>query len=190
MTMQALLNNGDEVLIPAPDYPLWTAAVSLAGGKPVHYLCDEDNGWQPDLEDIEAKVTDRTKAIVVINPNNPTGSVYEPARPGTPSRGGRARRGCCVLADEIYDKILYDGAVHTSTASRCPDVLCLTFNGLSKSYRVAGFRSGWVGDLSDPRCVPGSWRASSCWRRRGCARTCPASTPCRWPCRDARASRT
>ena len=143
MTLQALLNNNDEVLIPAPDYPLWTAATSLAGGKPVHYLCDEQAGWFPDIDDMRSKITQNTKAIVLINPNNPTGAVYskevlldilELAR----------QHNLVVFSDEIYDKILYDDAVHICTASLAPDVLCLTFNGLSKSYRVAGFRSGWV----------------------------------------------
>ena len=143
MTLQALLNNNDEVLIPAPDYPLWTAATSLAGGKPVHYLCDEQAGWFPDIDDMRSKITPNTKAIVLINPNNPTGAVYskevlldilELAR----------QHNLVVFSDEIYDKILYDDAVHICTASLAPDVLCLTFNGLSKSYRVAGFRSGWV----------------------------------------------
>ena len=149
MSMQALLNNGDEVLIPAPDYPLWTAAVSLAGGKPVHYLCDEQANWWPDLADIKAKITPNTKALVLINPNNPTGAVY----PKEVLEGmvELARQHKLVLfSDEIYDKILYDGAVHISTASLAPDVLCLTFNGLSKSYRVAGFRSGWVA-ISGPK---------------------------------------
>lgn len=143
MTMQALLDDGDEVLIPAPDYPLWTAAVSLAGGTPVHYLADEEAGWQPDLEDLEAKVTTRTKAIVVINPNNPTGAVYD-----ADSLRGIAsiarRHGLLLLADEIYDRVLYDDAVHIPMASMAPDLLCLTYNGLSKNYRAAGFRSGWV----------------------------------------------
>ena len=143
MSMQALLNNGDEVLIPAPDYPLWTAAVSLAGGKPVHYLCDEQANWWPDLADIKAKITPNTKALVLINPNNPTGAVYP-----REVLEGMVELACqhklVLFSDEIYDKILYDDAVHVCTASLAPDVLCLTFNGLSKSYRVAGFRSGWV----------------------------------------------
>ncbi|MBX3313174.1 MAG: pyridoxal phosphate-dependent aminotransferase [Actinobacteria bacterium] len=149
MTMQALLDDGDEVLVPAPDYPLWTAAVSLAGGTAVHYRCDETDGWQPDLADIESKVTPRTKAILVINPNNPTGAVYEPARLEAIADVAR-RHGLLVLADEIYDKILYDDAVHTHMATVCPDLLCLTFNGLSKAYRSAGFRSGWL-VVSGPR---------------------------------------
>ncbi len=149
MSMQALLNNGDEVLVPAPDYPLWTAAVTLAGGHPVHYLCDEGADWFPDLADIKAKITPNTKALVIINPNNPTGAVYskevllgmlELAR----------QHNLVVFSDEIYDKILYDDAVHICTASLAPDLLCLTFNGLSKSYRVAGFRSGWIA-ISGPK---------------------------------------
>ena len=149
MAMQGLLDDGDEVLIPAPDYPLWTAATALAGGAPVHYLCDEQANWWPDLADIEAKVTDRTKALVVINPNNPTGAVY--SREVLAGLADIARRHELVLmADEIYDKILYDDAEHVALASLAPDVLCLTFNGLSKSYRVAGFRSGWMA-LSGPQ---------------------------------------
>lgn len=143
MAMQALLNDGDEVLIPMPDYPLWTAAATLAGGKAVHYLCDEQADWFPDVEDIKSKVTSRTKAIVVINPNNPTGAVYsrellleivEVAR----------QNNLIIFADEIYDKILYDGAVHHHIAALAPDLLTVTFNGLSKAYRVAGFRQGWM----------------------------------------------
>lgn len=143
MVMQALLDEGDEVLIPAPDYPLWTAMASLGGGTPVHYLCDEQNGWQPDLDDIRAKVTPRTKAIVVINPNNPTGAVY--TREVLEGIAEIARENSLLLlADEIYDRILFDGAVHIPMASVAPDLLCLTFNGLSKTYRVAGYRSGWL----------------------------------------------
>ncbi|MCT9929671.1 pyridoxal phosphate-dependent aminotransferase [Planotetraspora sp. A-T 1434] len=143
MALQALLNNGDEVLIPAPDYPLWTAAVSLSGGTPVHYICDEQAGWFPDLDDIESRITDRTKAIVIINPNNPTGAVY-PRELLERLAGLARRRGLVVFADEIYDRILYDGAVHTSIATLAPDLLCLTFSGLSKTYRVCGYRSGWM----------------------------------------------
>lgn len=143
MTMQALLDDGDEVLIPAPDYPLWTAMTTLAGGKAVHYLCDETNGWQPDLADIEAKITPRTKALLVINPNNPTGAVY--SRETLTAIAELARKHqLLLLADEIYDKILYDDAEHVNLASVAPDLLCLTFNGLSKTYRVAGYRSGWL----------------------------------------------
>ena len=143
MTMQALLNTGDEVLIPAPDYPLWTAMTSLSGGTPVHYLCDEDNGWQPDLEDIRSKVTPNTKAIVIINPNNPTGVVYSKEVLEGIIQIAR-EHSLLLLSDEIYDRILFDGAVHIPTATLAPDLLCLTFNGLSKTYRVAGYRSGWL----------------------------------------------
>ncbi|MBY0687247.1 pyridoxal phosphate-dependent aminotransferase [Microbacterium marinilacus] len=143
MTMQALLDQGDEVLIPAPDYPLWTAMTSLSGGTPVHYLCDEQNGWQPDLEDIRAKITPQTKAIVVINPNNPTGAVY--TRETLEGIAQIARENSLlVLSDEIYDRILFDGAVHLPMATVAPDLLVFTFNGLSKTYRVAGYRSGWL----------------------------------------------
>ncbi len=143
MTTQALLNDGDEVLIPSPDYPLWTAATSLAGGKPVHYLCDEEDDWNPSIEDIRAKVTERTKAIVVINPNNPTGAVY--SREVLQKIVDVAREhSLLILADEIYDKILYDDAKHINIASLCPDLLCITYNGLSKAYRVAGYRAGWM----------------------------------------------
>ncbi|MFM9121664.1 MAG: pyridoxal phosphate-dependent aminotransferase [Actinomycetota bacterium] len=143
VALNALLDEGDEGLIPAPDYPLWTAATSLSGGTPVHYLCDESNDWMPSIEDIRAKISDRTKVIVVINPNNPTGSVYTP----TVLReiaDLAAERGLIVMADEIYDKILYDDAVHTTFAAIAPDVFTLTFNGLSKAYRLAGFRAAWM----------------------------------------------
>jgi alanine-synthesizing transaminase len=143
MAMQSLLNNGDEVLIPAPDYPLWTAAVSLCGGKPVHYICDEDSDWQPDLTDIKSKITDRTRAIVVINPNNPTGAVYEKDVLNEIASIARDNN-LIVCADEIYDRILYEGVKHTPFATLAEDLLCLSFNGLSKSYRLAGFRSGWL----------------------------------------------
>jgi alanine-synthesizing transaminase len=143
MSLQAMLDNGDEVLVPAPDYPLWTASVSLAGGQPVHYLCDESAGWLPDVEDIRAKITPRTRAIVVINPNNPTGAVYP--RGVLEQIAGLAREhDLVVLCDEIYDKILYDDAEHVPFARIAPDLFVLTFNGLSKAYRVAGFRSGWM----------------------------------------------
>lgn len=141
--MQALLNNGDEMLVPAPDYPLWTAAVSLSGGNAVHYMCDEQQGWFPDLDDIRSKITKNTRGIVIINPNNPTGAVYskdilleivEIAR----------QHNLIIFADEIYDKILYDDAEHHSIAAMAPDLLTVTFNGLSKTYRVAGFRQGWM----------------------------------------------
>lgn len=143
MVTQALLDDGDEVLIPAPDYPLWTAATSLAGGTPVHYLCDEEDDWNPSIEDIRAKVTEKTKAIVVINPNNPTGAVY--SRETLQKIVDVAREyNLLILADEIYDRILYDGAKHISIASLAPDLLTITFNGLSKAYRVAGYRAGWM----------------------------------------------
>src|SRR6195952_1808594 len=143
MTLQALLDNGDQVLIPAPDYPLWTACTSLAGGTPVHYLCDETQNWQPDIADLESKITDRTKALVVINPNNPTGAVY--SREVLQQMADLARKHqLLLLADEIYDKILYGGAEHIAVASVAPDQLVLTFNGLSKAYRVAGYRAGWL----------------------------------------------
>lgn len=149
MSMQALLDDGDEVLIPAPDYPLWTAAVSLAGGTPVHYRTDENDDWNPSLEDIESKITDRTKGIVVINPNNPTGAVY--GRDVLEGVVSIAREhGLLLLADEIYDRVLYDDAEHVPVASLAHDLLCMTFNGLSKTYRVAGYRSGWV-VISGPR---------------------------------------
>ncbi len=143
MVQQALLDDGDEVLIPAPDYPLWTAATSLAGGTPVHYLCDEENGWQPDIEHLRASITDRTKAIVVINPNNPTGAVYSPQVLEEIAQVAR-EHSLLILADEIYDRILYEGARHTSIAALAPDLLVITFNGLSKTYRVAGYRAGWL----------------------------------------------
>ncbi|MTE20767.1 aminotransferase class I/II-fold pyridoxal phosphate-dependent enzyme [Streptomyces sp. TRM43335] len=143
MAMQALLDDGDEVLVPAPDYPLWTAAVSLSGGTAVHYRCDEQADWMPDLADIERKVTDRTRAIVVINPNNPTGAVYDDEVLRGLTDIAR-RHDLIVYSDEIYDKILYDDAVHTPTAAIAPDLLTITFNGLSKAYRVAGYRCGWM----------------------------------------------
>ena len=143
MSMQALLNSGDEVLLPAPDYPLWTAAVRMSGGTPVHYLCDEQQDWQPSLDDIRAKVNKNTKALVIINPNNPTGANYEPAMLQELLQIARENN-LIVFADEIYDKILYDGEEHTSIASMADDLLFITFNGLSKNYRAAGFRAGWM----------------------------------------------
>ncbi len=143
MTMQALLDTGDEVLVPTPDYPLWTAAVSLAGGTPCHYLCDEGAGWLPDLNDIRAKISPSTRAIVVINPNNPTGALYPVDLLREIVEIARQHQ-LIVYADEIYDKVLYDGATHTSIASLAEDVLFLTFNGLSKNYRACGYRAGWV----------------------------------------------
>jgi alanine-synthesizing transaminase len=143
MSLNALLDNGDEVLVPAPDYPLWTAAVSLSGGRPVHYLCDEASDWMPDVEDIRARITPRTRAIVVINPNNPTGALYPPELLAQIVELARAHE-LIVFADEIYDKTLYDGNQHTSIASLADDVLCVTFNGLSKNYRSCGYRAGWM----------------------------------------------
>ncbi len=143
MATNALLNDGDELLLPAPDYPLWTAVASLSGGKPVHYLCDEATGWMPDLADIRHKITPKTKAIVVINPNNPTGALYSDEL----LRGliDIAREhGLVIMADEVYDKVLYDGVRHTPIASLSTDVLTLTFNSLSKSYRSCGYRAGWM----------------------------------------------
>ncbi len=143
MAMQALLNDGDEILIPAPDYPLWTAAVTLSGGKAVHYRCDESSDWNPDLDDIKSKINSRTRGIVVINPNNPTGAVYTPdLLKGIVKLA--EENDLIIFADEIYDKILYDDAKHTPLATLSEDILIVTFNGLSKSYRVAGFRSGWL----------------------------------------------
>lgn len=143
MAMQALLEDGDEILIPAPDYPLWTAAVRLSGGNPVHYLCDEQQNWYPDLNDLESKITAKTRGIVVINPNNPTGSVYPDEILEKIVQLAQEHK-LIIFADEIYDKILYDGARHTPLASLSEDILCVTFNGLSKAYRAAGFRSGWL----------------------------------------------
>lgn len=150
MALNALLDNGDEVLLPAPDYPLYTAAVALSGGQPVHYICDESNGWLPDLDDIRAKITPRTKAIVVINPNNPTGALYPKELLQALVEIARQHQ-LIVMADEIYDKTLYDGEVHTSIASLSDDVLTLTFNGLSKNYRSCGYRAGWMVVSGDKR---------------------------------------
>jgi alanine-synthesizing transaminase len=143
MAMQALLNPGDEILIPSPDYPLWTAAVSMGGGTPVHYDCDEDNDWQPNIGDIESKITANTRGIVIINPNNPTGAVYSQSMLNQLVAIAE-RNNLIVFADEIYDRIVYDDAAHIPMASLVKNVLCLTFNGLSKTYRLAGFRSGWM----------------------------------------------
>ncbi|PAT38505.1 pyridoxal phosphate-dependent aminotransferase [Vandammella animalimorsus] len=152
MATNALLDDGDELLLPAPDYPLWTAVTNLSGGTPVHYLCDEANNWEPDLDDIRRKITPRTKGIVVINPNNPTGVIYslqtllgivEIAR----------EHGLVILSDEVYDKVLYDGHTHTALASLSSDVLTLTFNSLSKSYRSCGYRAGWMVVSGDKGCA-------------------------------------
>jgi len=143
MAMQGLLNDGDEVLIPAPDYPLWTAAVSLSGGKPIHYQCDDANNWYPNVQDMEDRITENTKAIVLINPNNPTGAVY-PKHILEDILSLARKHGLIVFSDEIYDKILYDDAKHIPTASLANDVLVITMGGLSKNYRIAGFRAGWM----------------------------------------------
>jgi alanine-synthesizing transaminase len=150
MVMQALCNTGTEVLVPAPDYPLWTAAVNLAGGKAVHYLCDEKSEWNPDIGDIKKKITSKTKAIVVINPNNPTGALY-PTEVLKQIVKLAQERGLIVFSDEIYDKICYDGHKHVSIAALADDVLFVTMSGLSKSYRIAGFRSGWMAVSGDKK---------------------------------------
>jgi alanine-synthesizing transaminase len=150
MSTNALLDDGDELLLPAPDYPLWTASTSLSGGTPVHYLCDEANGWMPNLDDIRAKITPRTKGIVVINPNNPTGVVYSDALLKSIVQVAR-EHGLVIFADEVYDKVLYDGVKHTAIASLSSDVLTLTFNSLSKSYRSCGYRAGWLVVSGDKR---------------------------------------
>tara|TARA_R110001599_G_scaffold64023_3_gene178552 strand:- start:124928 stop:126145 length:1218 start_codon:yes stop_codon:yes gene_type:complete len=150
MSMNALLNNGDEVLVPSPDYPLWTAAVSLSGGTPVHYVCDEQADWFPDIDDIKKKITSNTKAIVVINPNNPTGALYSKELLQQIVDVAREHQ-LIVFADEIYDKVLYEGATHDSIASLADDVLFITFNGLSKNYRSCGFRAGWMVVSGDKR---------------------------------------
>lgn len=143
LSMQALLDNGDEILVPAPDYPLWTGSINLAGGKPVHYICDEESDWYPDLEDIKSKINENTKGIVIINPNNPTGAVY--SREILEEIAKLAHEhDLIVFADEIYDQILYDDVVHIPMASLVHDVLCISFNGLSKSHRIAGYRVGWM----------------------------------------------
>ncbi|MBN9424295.1 MAG: aminotransferase [Candidatus Accumulibacter sp. 66-26] len=150
MAMNALLNAGDEVLVPAPDYPLWTAAVSLSGGTPRHYLCDEAAGWLPDLDDMRAKITPNTRAIVIINPNNPTGALY-PDELLREIVAIAREHGLIIYADEVYDKVLYDGVTHTAIASLSEDVLTVTFNGLSKNYRSCGYRAGWMVVSGDKR---------------------------------------
>lgn len=143
MSMQGLLNPGDEILVPAPDYPLWTASVTLAGGTAVHYICDEQAGWYPDIEDIRKKVTSKTKGIVIINQNNPTGALYPKEVLEDIAEIAR-QNGLLIFADEIYDRLVLDGLEHTSIASLAPDLMVITFNGLSKSHRIAGYRSGWM----------------------------------------------
>ncbi len=169
MSMQGLLNTGDEVLVPAPDYPLWTAAVTLAGGTPRHYLCDEQADWLPDVADISSKITSNTRAIVLINPNNPTGAIYPDSLLQEIIEIARKNK-LIVFADEIYDKVLYDGVSHTSIASLADDVLFVTFNGLSKNYRACGYRAGWMivsgkkkhaQDYIDGLCILASMRLCS-----------------------------
>jgi alanine-synthesizing transaminase len=143
LSMQALINPGDEILVPSPDYPLWTAAIALSGGKPVHYVCDEEADWNPDLEDMESKITSRTKGIVLINPNNPTGAVYEKDVLMRIAKMAEEHN-LIIFSDEIYDKILYDGAVHYPMGTMVHDTLCVSYGGLSKNYRSAGFRGGWM----------------------------------------------
>ena len=143
MALQALLDSGDEILVPSPDFPLWTAAVNLSGGTAVHYICDEESLWYPDIDDIKSKITANTKGIVIINPNNPTGATY-PAELLKEIVEIARQHNLIVFSDEIYDKILYDDTIHVSTASLADDILFVTFNGLSKAYRVAGFRVGWM----------------------------------------------
>ncbi|CBW74927.1 Probable aminotransferase yfbQ (EC 2.6.1.-) [Mycetohabitans rhizoxinica HKI 454] len=150
MAMQGLLNDGDEVLLPAPDYPLWTAAVSLSGGTPVHYRCDEYNGWLPDLDDMRAKISPNTRAMVIINPNNPTGALYPDDLVRAMLELARQHQ-LIVFSDEVYDKIVYDGGVHTSVGALSQDVLTVTFNSLSKSYRSCGYRAGWMVVSGDKR---------------------------------------
>lgn len=154
LSMQALLDNGDEVLVPAPDYPLWTASVTLAGGTAVHYICDEQSDWYPDIEDMRSKITDKTKGIVIINPNNPTGALYPKEVLEQIAQLAR-EHGLIIFSDEIYDRLLMDGRTHTSIASLCPDLFCVTFNGLSKSHMIAGFRCGWMSLSGDKTNVKG-----------------------------------
>lgn len=143
LSLNALLDNGDEILIPAPDYPLWTACANLAGGKAVHYLCDEDNHWYPDIEDMESKINEHTKAIVIINPNNPTGALYPKSILMEVVKLAR-KYGLMIFSDEMYDRLVMDGEKHISIASLCPDLFCITFSGLSKSHMICGFRVGWM----------------------------------------------
>ena len=154
MSMQGLLNNGDEILMPSPDYPLWTAAANLAGGHPVHYMCDEAANWYPDMDDIRSKITYRTKGIVIINPNNPTGALY-PREVLQEIVDIAREHQLIIFADEIYDRLVMDGEEHISIASLAPDLFCVTLNGLSKSHRIAGFRVGWMCLSGDKSCAKG-----------------------------------
>ena len=154
LCMQALLDDGDEILIPSPDYPLWTACATLSGGKPVHYICDEQSDWNPDIDDIRSKVTDRTKGIVVINPNNPTGALY-PREVLQEIVDIAREHQLMIFSDEIYDRLVMDGLEHVSIASMCPDLFCVTFSGLSKSHMIAGYRAGWMILSGNLRCAKG-----------------------------------
>ena len=154
LSMSALLDNDDEVLVPSPDYPLWTACVTLAGGNPVHYICDEEADWYPDIDDIRAKVTSRTKAIVIINPNNPTGALYPRELLEQIVEVAREHQ-LIIFSDEIYDRLVMDGGEHISIASLAPDLFCVTFSGLSKSHMIAGFRIGWMILSGNKRCARG-----------------------------------
>lgn len=154
MSMQGLLDNGDEILVPSPDYPLWTASVTLAGGNAVHYMCDEQNEWNPDIDDIKKKITPKTKGIVIINPNNPTGALYSDEILKEIVEIARQNE-LILFADEIYDRLVMDGHTHTALASLAPDVPCISFNGLSKSHRVAGFRVGWMVISGDKKKIKG-----------------------------------
>lgn len=154
MSMQGLLDNGDEILVPAPDYPLWTASVTLAGGKAVHYMCDEQNEWNPDIDDIKKKITPNTKGIVIINPNNPTGALYSDEILKEIVEIARQNE-LILFADEIYDRLVMDGLTYTALASLAPDVPCVSFNGLSKSHRIAGFRVGWMVISGDKKKIKG-----------------------------------
>lgn len=154
MSMQGLLDNGDEILVPSPDYPLWTASVTLAGGNAVHYICDEQNEWNPDIDDIKSKITPKTKGIVIINPNNPTGALYSDEVLKEIVEVAR-QNDLILFADEIYDRLVMDGLTHTALASLAPDVPCVSFNGLSKSHRIAGFRVGWMVISGDKKKIKG-----------------------------------
>ena len=154
LCMQALLNDGDEILIPSPDYPLWTACATLSGGKPVHYICDEESDWFPDMDDIRSKITCKTKAIVIINPNNPTGALY-PREVLQEIVDIAREHQLMIFSDEIYDRLVMDGLEHTSIASMCPDLFCVTFSGLSKSHMIAGYRAGWMILSGNLRCARG-----------------------------------
>ncbi len=154
LCMQALLDDGDEILIPSPDYPLWTACATLAGGRPVHYICDEESDWYPDIEDIRSKITCKTKAIVIINPNNPTGALYPVEILEQIVQVARENQ-LMIFSDEIYDRLVMDGLEHVSIASMCPDLFCVTFSGLSKSHMIAGYRVGWMILSGNKRCAKG-----------------------------------